>query len=483
MRSIAADSLLAVILVGVSGPLWYLVTLVMARLYGDQAMGTYFIAWNLVLILTGVCRLGLDIGLLRFSAVLKTRGQVGAVRRLLWPAVGLMIAVSAIAGVGLYFSREWLASHFNAPSLPMVILFVAPALPVFVVSFGFRETIRALGGIKASIFQKNILTNLAFIIFLLFLGYWGRDFFSKVGTLGLAALLNCLVNLVFLMIVFRTLTQRETSPPGETSFRELLWYSWPLFLNSLLPAFNAIDRLILGFFTSPSEVAYYEVAAKVETIITLPLVAVNSVIPPLIVKFYECGNMANLELIAQTTARWAYFLGLPLTLLLILLAPEILGYVGANFIKARFALIVLSLAQLVNVASGSVGFILYMTGHQWTVAIGRFVIMGIAAILMAVLAKAYGLDGVACASAFGLIVLNVFLGLSVWRYLNIKAFAWGTGWANLSALLGVLLFFVVKPLVGPFVGAAFFLLAYLALLAKTIKKEIELASPMISRQP
>lgn len=472
LRNIAADSTLAIILVGLSGPLWYLTTLIMARFYGAQAMGTYFIAWNLVLVIGGICRLGLDNGLLRFSAVLQAKGHGGSVKRLFWPAIAVMALVSTGAAATLIFLREWLALRFNAPSLPVVILFVAPALPLFVASFGFRETIRALGGIKFATFQKNSLIHLSFIIFLLLLAYVGGSFIGKYGALGLASFLSCLLNLGFLAVALHFWTRRENSDPGESSVKELFWYSLPLFFHTLLPAFSAIDRLVLGIFTSPQEVAYYEVAAKAETIITVPLLAVNNVIPPLVAKFYEYGNLASLEMVAQTTARWAYYLSLPLTLLLILLSSEILGMFGADFAKARFALIVLAVAQQIGCAAGSVAFILNMTGHQWKVAVLRIVSTVGAIALMLVLARAYGLNGVACASALGLVGINISLGFAVWRYLNVKAFAGGTGWINVVGGLGVLVFFLSKPLVGPYGAAGLFLLLYLGLVAKHIKKEI-----------
>jgi len=332
-RNIARDSSLAIILVGLSGPLWYLTTLVMARYYGAQEMGTYFIAWNMVLIISIICRLGLDNGLLRFSALLKTKGQVGSLRRLFWPALGLTFLLGLIAAASLFFTREWLAIRFNAPSLPLVLIFVAPALPFFAVSFGMLETIRALGGVQYAVFQKYALSNFTLIIFLLILAYWRGNSIGKYEALGLAAFLSVLVNLGFLAasLHFKSGWQESDPIPGESSFRDLFWYSLPMFLNTLLGALAFIDRLILGLFTTPQEVAYYEVAAKAEVLIALPLVALNNVIPPLVVKLYECGNFAGLEMMAQTTARWAYYLSLPLTLLLIFLAPELLGIFGENF--------------------------------------------------------------------------------------------------------------------------------------------------------
>jgi len=348
---------------------------------------------------------------------------------------------------------------------------VAPALPLFVASFGFRETIRALGGVKFATFQKNSLIHLTFLAFLLLLAFVGSHNFNKYTALGAATFLSYLINIGFLAFSLRFWLRRENSAPGECSVIELFWYSLPLFLHTILPAFSAIDRLILGYFSSPQEVAYYEVAAKAGTIITLPLLAVNNVIPPLVAKFYEYGNLASLELVAQTTARWSYYLTLPIALLLILLSPELLGMFGADFVKARFALIIISLAQVVNAASGSVGFILNMTGHQWQATVLRLTTTILAVALMLFLAKYYGLNGVACASALGLTGINIAMVVAVWGSLKIKAFARGISWINVCGLLGVLAFFLGKPLLGPYGAGALFMALYLALVAKHFKRE------------
>jgi O-antigen/teichoic acid export membrane protein len=114
-----------------------------------------------------------------------------------------------------------------------------------------------------------------------------------------------------------------------------------------------------------------------------------------------------------------------------------------------------------------------MTGHQWQVAGLRFVAMIISFTLMVVLAKTHGLNGLACASAIGNVLLNFFLSFAIWRYMKIRSFARGIMVANISALLAILCFFLTRSWVGSFGAAGFFLLAYLALVAKSIKKEIE----------
>jgi O-antigen/teichoic acid export membrane protein len=260
--------------------------------------------------------------------------------------------------------------------------------------------------------------------------------------------------------------------PERNLTKELLLYSWPLFLNSIFwLSLSGIDSLILGLFTSPEDVAYYGVAAKIAPLIAVPLGAVNAVVPPLIAQYNQAGEFKSLEQVAQTTARWMYLLSLPLTIIIILLAPNLLRLFGANFLKAQFALTVLSLGQIVNVSAGSVGLILALTGSQWFLIKGQLLVGTVTIPLMIFLGKSFGISGVALASAFGLAGINVFMAWAVWRRLGIKGFVLKTRWANLGAGVGLIIFFLTKPYAGQIGGTICFALGYLAIVGKKLKEE------------
>jgi O-antigen/teichoic acid export membrane protein len=334
------------------------------------------------------------------------------------------------------------------------------------------ETVRALGGVRWVVIQQNLLIPLSFLLFLIILAYWRPSLISPIGSMGLAYFLSALLGLAFLIIWPGITFRFGENLAGWNPLKDLFIYSWPIFLSSiLLLALNGLDSLILGLFTRPEEVAFYNIAMRTAPLVAFPLLAVNAVVPPLFAQFHQRGDIRGLEMVARSTARWMYFAALPLAILTILLAPELLNLFGPDFAQARFALSILALAQLVNVAAGSVGLILQMTGNQWGLILVELITCLAVAPLMAGGAAFFGLNGLVVASALGLAGLNVLMAWAVWRRLEIKAFARKVGQANLAGLVGVGLFYLVLQYLGTIGGVIFFILGYVAMTAKTIRQE------------
>jgi O-antigen/teichoic acid export membrane protein len=380
--------------------------------------------------------------------------------------------------------RHWYAIHTCsrheakvesalAPALPAILNVMILALPIGVVILLVMETVRALGGVRWVVFQRNLVTPLSFLLLLTVFAYGRPSFISHPRTIGLAYLLSVSLGLIFLMTWLGKNFRVKENCPGKPLLKDLFIYSWPLFLSSILwLALSGLDSLILGLFTRPQEVAYYNIAMRTAPLVALPLVAVNAVVPPLFAQFHHRRDLQGLEMMARSTARWIYFAALPLAITTILLAPTLLGFFGTDFTQARFALSILAVAQLGNVSAGSACFILQMTNHQWTMIMMQLQAAIITVPCLILAGAGFGLNGVAVASALGIAGVNLLMARAVWRRLKIKPFAQKVGAANLGGLLGVGLFFLTSPYLGPMGGTAFFALGYLALTAKTIKQEL-----------
>jgi O-antigen/teichoic acid export membrane protein len=162
---------------------------------------------------------------------------------------------------------------------------------------------------------------------------------------------------------------------------------------------------------------------------------------------------------------------LPLALFMVALAPDILGLFGAGFGEGRWALQILIIAQLFNVACGSVGFLLAMSGNQYTLTATLAVGGAIGLPLMAAGAAFWGLNGLALAKGFWVVGVNILMSLGVYRRMGLKIFASGMGWANASAAVGFCLFWLIRPHLGPWSAAGVGALVYLALMTKTLYQE------------
>jgi O-antigen/teichoic acid export membrane protein len=479
LKNVAADSFLFLVLKIISVPTVYLSNLVMARLYGAEIMGNYYLSINIVLSLATICCLGLNTGLLRFVSALKNHGNYSKIRSLFWKSLLLVSGISCMAAVILAESRNWLGKFFGSLHLPNTILTMAIALPFCVMVILILEAIRGLGDIKIVIFQQNVITPVGFLGLIVLLAYLKPSFINFSDSLGLSYVIITLCGLLFLLFskqLRQLITFKRNSSDQESfEFIEAITYSWAPFLSSLIfICLSNMDSLILGHFSSPETVAYYNAAIKAAPLVTFPLLAINAVVPPIFVKLHQQRNLPGLQELSQTTSRWMYFAALPLAVLIILLAPKILSFFGPEFKQAQFAMIILTFAQLVNVSVGSVGFILLMTGQQWTHVLFQAAV-GICSIpIMAVAAAKFGLNGIAVVAAMNIFLLNLALTWAVWWRLKIKTYANKVGWANAGAIVGCSLFFCLKPFAGILCATAIFIIGYLLLILRPMLREIKI---------
>jgi O-antigen/teichoic acid export membrane protein len=453
-------------------PLSYLTALAMARYWGAQGLGTYTLAIYLVTTLSVACRLGLDTGMLRFGANLKAAGQGGDLSKLFWRGLGLVLCLSVTVAVGLFLGRSWLVQIFHAQAMPGVLILMSLALPVTVAAAFCGETLRSLGGARWVVVQHDLLVPMSLLVLVGFLAWKGQTAPLSPVSLGLAYLLSGALGLAFLSGMLLPYLRGRREIARSIPLGELLHYSWPLYLSGLLMlAFSALDTLILGFFTGPEKVAYYEAASRSALLVGLPLMAINAVIPPMFAHLHQKGRLKELEGLAQSSTRWVYYVSLPLALFMAALAPDILGLFGGGFGEGRWALQILIIAQLFNVACGSVGFLLAMSGHQYTLTATLAVGGALGLPLMAAGAAVFGLNGLALAKGGWLVGVNILMSLGVYRRLGLKIFASGIGWANACAAAGFALFWLTRPQLGPWTAAGLGALVYLALITRTLYQE------------
>ncbi len=473
LKIVAGDSLGVFLSRVISIPLGYITGIAIARFFGAEAMGTYFIALSLIGILTPFCTLGLDYGVVRFVSGIKADRQAGNLKQILRSSLGLAIALGSLAALFLLIGSGFLAERFTSPALPKMLWFVALSLPVSLAYRILGQAVRALGAVKWFAFIDNFLSSLIFLILLVALGHSSWISLPPSVALGFSHFLKTLAGLGIIIGLLVLMTRYDKFSVGQSSFNGLLRYSWLAFLATFFGlGLTYLDNIALGLFTTPEQVAYYGVACKIGTFISFPLITVDAVVVPLFGRFFQLGDLLSVEMVAQSTARWMYYAGLPMAVLCILLAPQLLSFFGSEFVKARTTLCIVSIGQLINVATGAVGSILTMA-ERLRALIRAQAIIGVCCFpLIFLLAATYGLNGVALGGALAMAGINILCALTVWRELGIKCYAMKIKWANFGALVGICIFFLGNPYVGPWGAACLFTLTYLALVGKSLKREL-----------
>ena len=175
---------------------------------------------------------------------------------------------------------------------------------------------------------------------------------------------------------------------------------------------SAADLWILGIFRSQEEVGVYGAASRLVTLIAMPLLITNLVLPPIIAEMYAQGRTGQLE---RTLRSFSTISGVPSLLFLfvfMVLGGPIMGLVyGSGFSSAAIILVLLSAGKLGAVWAGSCGAVLQFTGNQGSMLRINLLTSPLFVIGALLVVRDYGPVGIASMTAAITVVQNAALVL------------------------------------------------------------------------
>lgn len=388
---------------------------IIARELGADQAGLYFLAYTLVFSLAAISRLGLQNTLVRFIASHHAEKEWKQVKAVLGIAMRWSLVASMLASMQLWLWAEVLARDvFSRPELTQVLRVMAPVIPLMAL---FTLQASALQGIKRILESQTTLSvavplSLVFLMLLL----KPADALSAAVLLLVASAGALLLGVLWWGLA----VSNEGTAPAVVDRRSILASCLPLLA---VVASNQVvtwsSQIMLGVWATAADVAIFNAAQRTAILISLVLVAVNSIAAPKFAAHFRFGKRTAL----RNTAIHATRLTLGLTVVpftLIQASPgTVLSLFGGEFTEGATVLRILAIGQLVNVATGSVGFLLSMTGNERLLRNNVLLAAVIALGGGLALIPHFGLPGAAVATAAGIAVQNL---LGVWQVQRVLGF-------------------------------------------------------------
>ena len=185
-------------------------------------------------------------------------------------------------------------------------------------------------------------------------------------------------------------------------------------------------QFIAGVYVPSEEVAQLAVAQRTAMLTSFILMAVNLVVAPRFAALYKQGNMEGLERLALMSVKLMVLFAIPIVAVMMFFPSFLMKLFGEGFAEGGHLLQILAVGQFVNVVTGSVGYLLSMSGHEKDLR-NTVLISGPLAIIAAVaLTPLWGATGSAIATALAVATQNLvavfwvrkrlgFNTLAVWR--------------------------------------------------------------------
>ncbi|NND65237.1 MAG: oligosaccharide flippase family protein [Gammaproteobacteria bacterium] len=414
MREVIGSAIVVMPMKAVAAVLQFTLSLALAWIYGAEGAGMFFLAYTLTMMTATISLVGFSNVVVRHTASFKALDQTEAVYSVYKTAVVTVLATSFTAAVIVYGLGPLIAPAIvDNAGLSNVLPLLFIALPMMALVMIHAEMLRGAGQLAGSILIQSIVIPFATIAGALWLG-------KSSGAEG--AIMAFAVATAVAMFIGAILWRQCATPSAAWfSLRSLLDSSLPLLVvvvcNQLI---SWAPLLLLGVFESRAIVGVYGVADRVAMAITLVLYAMNILLAPKLAALHKLDDTRALEKVARHTAGIVTIFALPVAVGLTLFPTEVLGVFGDEFKIGAFALIVLAVAQLINVATGSVGLVLMMTANERALR-NNVAFAGVLCLIVAIaLIPPYGLEGAAIATAVGVIAKNIASLVYVRRRLGLR---------------------------------------------------------------
>jgi O-antigen/teichoic acid export membrane protein len=192
-----------------------------------------------------------------------------------------------------------------------------------------------------------------------------------------------------------------------------------LVLGMVTVADSRISTVLLGALSSKADVAIFGVLTRAVDLLTLVVLAFSQPIGRIGLQYYLENNQFKLQSLIARATRIMTLIGWLLGILLILFGKWYLLIFGTDYLIGYSALILLTLAEMVNIATGICNYLLTITNHEKVTAQVVLISLALNIFLGLMLIPRFGLQGAAIAEMSSVIIQNILLSIMTKKLIGI----------------------------------------------------------------
>lgn len=399
-RHTAFTSLYALFIKGAGAVTALFFNLVISRMLGAEEAGYFFICLSIVMILSVLCQLGFENAVLRFTSAYSDQPQ--APISILNFALKLSLPVSFCVAIFIYaFADKISSSIFNNTMLADTLRFISPSIIGLSSVFILAMSLQARRKLTASIPCQSIVHFIICGSLVYLLSVKSAEIVSLLFSLSL------LISAVFYYF-YSTKTYSPTNASftvNKDEFFKSARASWVI--SSMNQIIIWLSPILIGIYLSSQDVAFFSIAQRVSLLISFVLMAVNLVVAPKFASLHSKGDLVGIRNTALFSVKLLLMSGLPLVFLILIFSANFMAFFGEEFKQGAVILQILAVGQGINVITGSVSYLLMMSGHERDM---RFVtvLCGVGVLIsVPIFTKLFGAIGAASATAFFISLQNL----------------------------------------------------------------------------
>ncbi|WP_417215149.1 lipopolysaccharide biosynthesis protein [Alcanivorax sp.] len=408
---------------------------VIGRLYGPDGMGVYALGYSILMGAGILVRTGSDLALMRY--VSQEPNSPAVILYLRW-AGRRVASLCILPMIVLWLAKGRLEVLFDAPGLEAMLIGIVFALPAFTFTFvlsGFFKGVRMPA--TACLLENGSVALVAGLLLMLFQWRWEAASVEWAGyAYAVAVWLVVLQGGVQVWFWYRNQSWPNASVVCSVPVRRNDFNATArAFLATNIAGFmqSVLSIIIAGWLLETADLGIFKSAQQTAFLIGFILVVINAIFPPKFASLYHRGDLSGLGHLARQGALLGTLMSAPLLVVCLFFPAWLLSFFGDGFSEGAPLLRIVAVAQLINVMTGSVGFLLNMTGHELVYRNITLICSALGLLAFLVFIPVFGAVGAAWALAFVLVAQNMTALFFVWRRLGI----WTLPGPNFLEILGV----------------------------------------------
>ncbi|MDQ4064438.1 MAG: MATE family efflux transporter, partial [Actinomycetota bacterium] len=421
--------------------------LLMSNVLGRVGFGVVTVVTQAAFVASFATRAGMDMAVLRDVAIEAGQARWDRIRVPVARAALIATLVSSLAAIAAIAGATAIRSLFSLPEglADRVVEMAAVGLPFLALANVWLSATRGLKIMRYTLYVFWAGQPVVWV--LLMVAGW------RISETEWMAVLAYSLSWVWAALAAGFFWRRESrgwdvAPLEPGALAKLASYAGPRAPAALFSQLLFwTDLFVLTRYASDAAVGVYSAVLRAGQILVLFLTSVSLMFSPYVADLHNRGETARLDRLFKTLTRWTIAATLPLFLLLIVAPDNVLSLFGAGFSAGETALLIVLAGQFVNIATGSVGFVLIMVGRTgWDLAVYA-ASLAVNLVLAFWLCPRYGIEGAAVANA-------VTFALSKWarlalvrRFVKIQPYDRDYGRLLMPALAGLAAMYLVHSIV------------------------------------
>jgi O-antigen/teichoic acid export membrane protein len=367
-------------------------------------------------------RAGMDMAVVREVAVAAGMGRWDRMRATVGRATLIAGIVSTVVAIVVYAAADSVRTLFSvSPELgDRVVEVAAVGLPFLAIANVWLSATRGLKIMRYTLYVFWAGQPVMWVLLMVAGFTWSETTWVAVLAYSLSWVIAAGASVYFWR---RESRDWDTAPMEPGAMARLIRYAGPRAPAALFSQLLFwTDLFVLTRYASDAEVGVYSAALRAGQVLVLFLTSVSLMFSPYVADLHNRGEHERLDKLFKTLTRWTMAATLPIFLVLAIAPGDALRIFGGEFVGGQTALLILLAGQFVNIATGSVGFILIMVGRTgWDLVVYACSLV-LSLTLAFILCPRYGIEGAAIANAVTFGVSNLARLWLVRRFVGISPY-------------------------------------------------------------